>query len=321
MAEAAREFRTQESLDAEDESRDAVVPFLESRGFKVQGDQRSKRGTAQSQVISAIDPEGKAIKLRVRLCWRKEDHAAMRISAAQLRARLIDNDWNKTLRHIVARDKNQGVTHALLFQRVGSDVMFAALVPVSELGEIWKRQRQVSTRLISAGLMGRVRKNHAANGSSPTIWLMDRRTPSAHEVPDILWSWPGVTNLVDLPQVSATSKVTTDDSWNDLPGIDTSDLGSDGAPRHNVVTSSVRRDPAVRRAVIKRAAGQCERSTCRKRAEYPGFLDVHHILGVERSDRVWNCVALCPNCHRDAHFAPDHDQINAELLLFSEGFK
>jgi hypothetical protein len=80
MAKAAREFRTQESLDAENESRDAVVPFLESRGFKVQGDQRSKRGTAQSQVISAIDPEGKAIKLRVRLCWRKQDHDAMRIS-------------------------------------------------------------------------------------------------------------------------------------------------------------------------------------------------------------------------------------------------
>ncbi|MBU9434829.1 HNH endonuclease [Burkholderia multivorans] len=28
---------------------------------------------------------------------------------------------------------------------------------------------------------------------------------------------------------------------------------------------------------------------------------MHHILGVEKGDRIWNCVALCPNCHRDTH--------------------
>jgi len=66
-----------------------------------------------------------------------------------------------------------------------------------------------------------------------------------------------------------------------------------------------------------RAKGSCERPKCGERREYPGFLDVHHILGADKRDRVWNCVALCPNCHREAHYAPDHDSLNAELLTLA----
>ncbi|AIO34480.1 HNH endonuclease family protein [Burkholderia cenocepacia] len=54
---------------------------------------------------------------------------------------------------------------------------------------------------------------------------------------------------------------------------------------------------------------------------YPGFLDVHHILGVEKGDRVWNCVALCPNCHRDARHSPDADGLNSQLLASAEQFQ
>ena len=74
---------------------------------------------------------------------------------------------------------------------------------------------------------------------------------------------------------------------------------------------------STREAVARRAAGQCERDSCGTRRSYPGFLDVHHILGIEVSDRVWTCVALCPNCHREAHFAPDRDAINAQLRAFA----
>ena len=55
--------------------------------------------------------------------------------------------------------------------------------------------------------------------------------------------------------------------------------------------------------MLKRASLGCERASCADPRRYPGFLDVHHILGVEKSDRKWNCVALCLKCHRDAHFA------------------
>ncbi|WEK12100.1 MAG: HNH endonuclease [Candidatus Pseudomonas colombiensis] len=38
-------------------------------------------------------------------------------------------------------------------------------------------------------------------------------------------------------------------------------------------------------------------------------------MGVEVSDRVSNCVALCPNCHRDAHFSSDRERLNDSLLV------
>ena len=43
-------------------------------------------------------------------------------------------------------------------------------------------------------------------------------------------------------------------------------------------------------------------------------------LGIDVSDRVWTCVALCPNCHREAHFSPDRDAINAQLRDFAAQF-
>ncbi|WP_232450568.1 HNH endonuclease signature motif containing protein [Burkholderia ubonensis] len=44
---------------------------------------------------------------------------------------------------------------------------------------------------------------------------------------------------------------------------------------------------------------------------------MHHILGVEKGDRIWNCVALCPNCHRDAHYSPDEPELNRQLLAYN----
>lgn len=120
------------------------------------------------------------------------------------------------------------------------------------------------------------------------------------------------------PGVSQTAPV--DDTFNDLVGLDLSLLGRDEAERILKTVSGVKRDPAVRRAVIKRCNGTCERPGCGEKRDYPGFLDVHHILGAETSDRPWTCVALCPNCHREAHAAPDRDVINLRLLEFARQF-
>lgn len=110
-----------------------------------------------------------------------------------------------------------------------------------------------------------------------------------------------------------------DDSIDDLP--DYGALGSDEAARVQRIASGVKRDPRVRKAVLKRGKGRCERGGCGTGKRYRGFLDVHHILGAEKSDRVWNCVALCPNCHRDAHAAPERGQINSKLLTFASKFR
>lgn len=106
-----------------------------------------------------------------------------------------------------------------------------------------------------------------------------------------------------------------DDSWDDL-GSD--QIGSDGAPKQNRRISGVRRDPRVRARVVKRSKGICEREGCGGARNFLGFLDVHHILGVVKSDRIWNCVALCPNCHREAHYAPNQKALNAQLLRYAQ---
>lgn len=319
MAASKRAFRTPASLDSEAISRDAAKPFLESRGLKVISDERTDAGTAHSQIVSAIDLDGSPLKMRVRLCWRWDEER--RVSAAQLRARLIDGDWDKTLDFVVSRDMTEGVSHSLLLQRFGSDFRFAALIPVSELKSIWLAQRDASKKVIDGGLMGRIRKNHAMNGDSPTMWLMDTRTPHAHAVSDVLWNWPGVRDLALLPLVPGEAPNDGDDTFEDLPGLDYELIGSEGASRSVGRRSFVKRDPRVRRRVAARAIDGCERFSCPDKRRYPGFLDVHHVLGVDTSDRYWNCVALCPSCHREAHFGPAREALNAELLAFAAKFR
>lgn len=122
-------------------------------------------------------------------------------------------------------------------------------------------------------------------------------------------------------ELSAVADPQSDDTMDDLPGVDYSGIGTDDPGRFQTTKSNVKRDPRVRRKVAERAKDGCERGSCTDSRAYPGFLDVHHILGIEASDRVWTCVALCPNCHREAHFSPDRDEINRELLAYASQFR
>lgn len=122
-------------------------------------------------------------------------------------------------------------------------------------------------------------------------------------------------------ELSTSAAPQSDDTMDDLPGVDYSGIGTDDPARFQTTKSNVKRDPRVRRKVIERAKNGCERNSCNDSRAYSGFLDVHHILGIEASDRVWTCVALCPNCHRESHFSPDRDKINRELLAYASQFK
>lgn len=234
--------------------------------------------------------------------------------------KIKNDDWDGSIRDKVARTASHGATHALLVQAVGSEILHAARIPLDAILPIWKQQRAISDRLIARGALRRQRKNHAANGNSPTIWLQDDRNPLAHQVPDALWNFIGVVNVVALPDFSPLDALAVDDTFDDI-AADYSQLGSDGAPKSRVPRSSVKRDQRVREEVLKRCEGRCERTGCRNARPWSGFFDVHHILGVETSDRVWNCVALCPNCHREAHFSPDQQAINRSLLKYASKFR
>lgn len=72
--------------------------------------------------------------------------------------------------------------------------------------------------------------------------------------------------------------------------------------------SGYERDPTVRAWVLENARGTCE--LCLNPAPFMGkdtepFLEVHHVkyLSDEGEDTIENAVALCPNCHREAHYS------------------
>lgn len=77
------------------------------------------------------------------------------------------------------------------------------------------------------------------------------------------------------------------------------------------------RAQAIKAYALARAQGHCE--ACQQPAPFETrkgpFLEVHHVFrladgGPDHPDKV---VALCPNCHRRAHYAKDADTFNTQL--------
>ncbi|MEI9962123.1 MAG: HNH endonuclease signature motif containing protein [Limisphaerales bacterium] len=75
-----------------------------------------------------------------------------------------------------------------------------------------------------------------------------------------------------------------------------------------IISVGYRRNADVIVATLNRANGICER--CGKKAPFlrksggTPFLEVHHRtpLADGGEDTIENAVALCPNCHREAHY-------------------
>jgi hypothetical protein len=49
--------------------------------------------------------------------------------------------------------------------------------------------------------------------------------------------------------------------------------------------------------IIQHANYRCQNPDCK----YQGKPEIHHINQNNRDNRFWNLIALCPNCHKDAH--------------------
>jgi hypothetical protein len=74
-------------------------------------------------------------------------------------------------------------------------------------------------------------------------------------------------------------------------------------------TISFRRNPDVVAEVLLRAEGKCEKclqpAPFKRASNGSPYLEVHHrvMLAAGGEDTVTNAIALCPNCHRAAHYA------------------
>ncbi|WP_233546089.1 HNH endonuclease [Salinibius halmophilus] len=84
---------------------------------------------------------------------------------------------------------------------------------------------------------------------------------------------------------------------------------SNSLPRKVSVTATVFiRNPHVVAEVLARAGGICEQCNCpapfNRASDGSAYLEVHHVkpLASGGEDTVCNAIALCPNCHREAHY-------------------
>ena len=88
-------------------------------------------------------------------------------------------------------------------------------------------------------------------------------------------------------------------------------------PGEKIVNVRVRTE-AVRRYALKRANGMCEgcRSAAPFKAKDGPFLEVHHVFRLADGgpDHPAMVAALCPNCHRRAHYALDAEAFNESLI-------
>ncbi|HDY7704115.1 TPA: HNH endonuclease [Vibrio vulnificus] len=101
-------------------------------------------------------------------------------------------------------------------------------------------------------------------------------------------------------------------------GLQSKPKGNDKPQESNSTITAYLRDPQVVAWVKNRAKGRCE--LCMKNAPFlnkDGFpyLEVHHVkpLSEGGKDVVKNCVALCPNCHREAHYSQESSTIAQRL--------
>lgn len=115
------------------------------------------------------------------------------------------------------------------------------------------------------------------------------------------------TYLMDFPVV-----------FRPLPEVEVPPLGKEMPEKSIALTATFQRDDRVVAWVLRRAGGFCEH--CELPAPFQTavgrpFLEVHHVVPLASGgpDTLDNAAALCPNCHRAAHFSVESSTIRQRL--------
>ena len=135
-----------------------------------------------------------------------------------------------------------------------------------------------------------------------------------------------------LGEAKGTIERSGDPAWRSVRTVDLEELSfgqlrekaerRPDLPRDVKVRKQVFRErcTAVKQFAYKRAAGVCE--ACGADAPFvkedgTPFLEIHHITRLSDGgpDKVENVAAVCPNCHREAHYATEKKRFKEALLL------
>ena len=128
-------------------------------------------------------------------------------------------------------------------------------------------------------------------------------------------------NVVEAPKASyITEQITKPSkgkSLQQLRDIALSETPTQATTEEKIQSIKYRSD-AIRLYAKKRANGKCE--GCNELAPFETksgpYLEVHHLIRLADGgpDRPENVIALCPTCHRKAHYSINHLEFNDELI-------
>lgn len=298
-----------------------VQGFLQARGYHVEQDLPERNG----QTIVGTSPAGSSVRIRVRLCWRMDEKeqksdGPRQFSAAQILPRVKGDDWVGSLNKKVEREQGWGITHYLFVQRIGEAIHHAGLIPASELVPIWIKQRDKSRELIESGKLGNRKKNHAMNGSSPTIWLRD--DPDGTEVAEQFWSHPGVVNLMNLEVIGDEVPLPEE--------LHSPEKLFEGAIQR-IAVNAYERNRKARDLCIQKRGARC--AVCKMEfrkvygPEVAGLIHVHHLKPISKIGKEYqldpenDLLPVCPNCHAVIHFGGKCRTVEEvkEMLIDSPG--
>ena len=115
-----------------------------------------------------------------------------------------------------------------------------------------------------------------------------------------------------------------EDQTDALPPLARAPRGVGNPSRSRRAITVVGRDPEVQRWILQSADGHCE--LCGELAPFAKpnsipFLEIHHVrrLADGGADVPDNAVALCPNCHREAHHGARAEAIATRLRKHASG--
>lgn len=124
-------------------------------------------------------------------------------------------------------------------------------------------------------------------------------------------------NIVKAPKAIYIAGPTKRDSLQQLRDIALSSTPIQASIEEKLL--SIRnRSNAIKLYAKKRANGMCE--GCSKKAPFQTksgpYLEVHHLTRIADggADQPQNVIALCPTCHRKAHYSLNYLEFNNELI-------
>jgi 5-methylcytosine-specific restriction protein A len=133
-----------------------------------------------------------------------------------------------------------------------------------------------------------------------------------------------ISNGIEYSKASYLIKPTKSKSLKQLREIALSNTPNKANEKEKLIQVKYRSD-AIKLYAKKRANGQCEGCVTKSPFETKSgpYLEVHHLtrLSDGGADSPENVIALCPTCHRRAHYALDGVSFNNELRLTAKAIE